>query len=59
VAITQIASDVFDISAKDVNRMTQNRISSILSAIGYARSGKFTTGDLRNKAKFVREKKDE
>lgn len=59
VAITQIASDVFDISAKDVNRMTQNRISSILSAIGYARSGKFTTGDLRNKAKFVRETKDE
>jgi len=55
VAITEIAKDVFDMSPKEVNRMTQNRISSILSSIGYTRSGKFTTGELRNKAKFVRE----
>lgn len=58
VAITEVAKEVFDISAKEVNRQTQNRISSILSSIGFVRSGKFTTGELRNKAKFVREQQD-
>lgn len=55
VAIIQVAKDALEILPREVNRQVQNRISAILSEIGFKRDGKFTTGDLRNKARFVRE----
>ena len=58
VAISQIAADALQIEPKDINRQNQNRISTILAAIGFARDGKFAAGDMRNKARFVRETKD-
>ena len=54
VGISQIAQGAFEIQIKDVNRQTQNRISAILSAIGYVRDGQFSSGEQRGKAKYVR-----
>ena len=54
VGISQIAQGAFEIQIKDVNRQTQNRISAILSTIGYVRDGQFSSGEQRGKAKYVR-----
>jgi predicted P-loop ATPase len=59
VAISQIASEALSIEPKDINRQNQNRISTVLSSIGFVRDGKFSTGEMRNKARFVRELKNE
>jgi predicted P-loop ATPase/phage/plasmid primase-like uncharacterized protein len=55
VAILQVAEEALGISPKEVSRPTQNRISAILSSIGFVRNGAFTSGELRNKARFVKE----
>ena len=59
VAISQIATEALQIESKDINRQNQNRISTILSAIGFSRDGKFSTGEMRNKARFVRDEENE
>ena len=56
VGISQIAQGAFEIEIKDVNRQTQNRISAILSTIGYVRDGQFSSGEQRGKARYVRAK---
>jgi hypothetical protein len=55
VAISQILTGALMIEAKDINRQNQNRVSTILSSIGFTKSGVFFSGELRNKARFVRE----
>jgi predicted P-loop ATPase/phage/plasmid primase-like uncharacterized protein len=55
VAISQILTSALMIEAKDINRQNQNRVSTILSSIGFTKSGVFFSGELRNKARFVRE----
>ena len=57
VGISQIAQGAFEIQIKDVNRQTQNRISAILSAIGYVRDGQFSSGEQRGEARYVRQDK--
>ena len=57
VGISQIAQGAFEIQIKDVNRQTQNRISAILSTIGYVRDGQFSSGEQRGKARYVRQDK--
>lgn len=43
------------LSIEKLNRADQNRITSALKALGFVRQGKFTTGDYRNSARYVRQ----
>lgn len=54
VSPTQIARQALMISLERIDRMVSNRITAILTANGWVRTGKFTSGDNKDQARFER-----
>ena len=54
VSITEVAVEALFFEVKNIGRLEQNRIASILATLGYVRDGRFTSGDRRFQARFRR-----
>lgn len=55
VAILEVAEQALDLPVSQVHRQITNRISSILTSLGYEKAGVFTSGPNRNRVRFKRE----
>lgn len=54
VSPTQVAHSVLLIGLDKMDRLVTNRITAILTANGWVRTGRFTSGDYKGQAKFER-----
>lgn len=55
VSCTAIAKNALDIEVSKIDRLVTNRISAILTSNGWSRSGKFSSGADKDRARFVRD----
>jgi predicted P-loop ATPase len=55
VSITDIATMALGLDKARIGRMEQNRISAILTQLGYVRNGRFTGGEFKSQSRFTRE----
>lgn len=56
VSPTQIARQALMISLERIDRLVSNRITAILTSNGWVRTGKFTSGENKDQARFERVK---
>jgi len=55
VSITDIATVALGLDKSRIGRMEQNRISAILTQLGYVRNGRFTGGEFKSQSRFTRD----
>lgn len=55
VSITDIATVALGLEKARIGRMEQNRISAILTQLGYVRNGRFTGGEFKSQSRFTRD----
>lgn len=55
VSITDIATLALGLEKSRIGRLEQNRISAILTQLGYVRNGRFTGGEFKSQSRFTRE----